>query len=90
MVPENLKENNYQLKDSFTWTVGGLVQGGRRPHSAAARFFQAQNPRGDFTFDQQFTENINDTKTDPGSALASFLVGNPIYFSGMVSAGRLG
>jgi hypothetical protein len=78
--PENLKENNYQLKDSFTWTRGrhSFKLGGdliRRQHG----FFQAQNPRGDFTFDQQFTENINDTTTDPGSALASFLVGNPIY-----------
>ena len=78
--PEILKENNYQLKDSFTWTHGrhSFKAGGdliRRHHG----FFQTQNPRGDFTFDQQFTENINDTTSDPGSALASFLVGNPIY-----------
>jgi hypothetical protein len=78
--PENLKENNYQLKDSFSWTHGrhSLKVGGdviRRQHG----FFQTQNPRGDFTFDQQFTENINDTTSDPGSALASFLIGNPIY-----------
>ncbi len=78
--PEILNENNYQLKDSFTWThgrhsfkVGGDVI--RRQHG----FFQTQNPRGDFTFDQQFTENINDTTDDPGSSLASFLLGNPIY-----------
>jgi hypothetical protein len=78
--PEILKENNYQLKDSFSWThdrhsfkAGGDVI--RRQHG----FFQTQNPRGDFTFDQQFTENINDTVSDPGSALASFLIGNPIY-----------
>ena len=78
--PEILKENNYQLKDSFTWTHGrhSFKVGGdliRRQHG----FFQTQNPRGDFTFDQQFTENINDTTSDPGSSLASFLIGNPIY-----------
>ncbi|MGB2635909.1 MAG: TonB-dependent receptor [Candidatus Acidiferrum sp.] len=78
--PEILKENNYQLKDSFSWTHGrhSFKAGGdliRRQHG----FFQTQNPRGDFTFDQQFTENINDTTDDPGSSLASFLVGNPIY-----------
>jgi hypothetical protein len=78
--PEILKENNYQLKDSFSWTIGrhSLKFGGdliRRQHG----FFQTQNPRGDFTFDQQFTENINDIATDPGSSLASFLIGNPIY-----------
>ena len=78
--PENLKENNYQLKDSFTWTRGrhSFKVGGdliRRQHG----FFQTQNPRGDFTFDQQFTENLNNTTADPGSSLASFLLGNPIY-----------
>ena len=78
--PENLKENNYQLKDSFTWTHGrhSFKTGGDvilRQHG----FYQTQNPRGDFSFDQQFTENINDTATDPGNALASFLIGNPIY-----------
>jgi Carboxypeptidase regulatory-like domain len=78
--PEILKENNYQLKDSFSWTQGrhSFKAGGdliRRQHG----FFQTQNPRGDFTFDQQFTENINDTTDDPGSSLASFLIGNPIY-----------
>jgi hypothetical protein len=77
--PEILKENNYQLKDSFSWTVGrhSLKFGGdliRRQHG----FFQTQNPRGDFTFDQQFTENLNNIGTDPGSSLASFLIGNPI------------
>jgi len=78
--PENLKENNYQLKDNFTWTHGrhSFKTGGdliRRQHG----FYQTQNPRGDFSFDQQFTENVNDTTNDPGSALASFLIGNPIY-----------
>ena len=78
--PEILKENNYQLKDSFSWTHGrhSFKVGGdliRRQHG----FFQTQNPRGDFTFDQQFTENLNDTTSAPGNALASFLIGNPIY-----------
>lgn len=77
--PEILKENNYQLKDSFSWTIGhhSLKFGGdliRRQHG----FFQTQNSRGDFTFDQQFTENLNDITDDPGSSLASFLIGNPI------------
>jgi hypothetical protein len=77
--PEVLKENNYQLKDAFTWTHGrhSFKAGGdliRRQHG----FFQTANPRGDFYFDQQFTENINDTTSDPGSTLASFLIGNPI------------
>ncbi|HTZ46538.1 MAG TPA: carboxypeptidase-like regulatory domain-containing protein [Verrucomicrobiae bacterium] len=78
--PEILKENNYQLKDSLTWIHGrhSFKMGGdliRRQHG----FFQTQNPRGDFTFDQQFTENLNDTVDDPGDALATFLIGNPIY-----------
>jgi Carboxypeptidase regulatory-like domain len=78
--PEILKENNYQLKDSLTWIHSrhSFKMGGdliRRQHG----FFQTQNPRGDFTFDQQFTENLNDIADDPGDALASFLIGNPIY-----------
>ena len=81
--PENLKENNYQLKDSFTWTHGrhSFKTGGdliRRQHG----FFQTQNPRGDFTFDQQFTSDVSyggSNNPNPGSALASFLIGNPIY-----------
>jgi len=78
--PENLKENNYQLKDSLTWIHGrhSFKAGGdliRRQHG----FFQVQNSRGDFTFDPQFTENLNNTPEDPGSSLASFLIGNPIY-----------
>ena len=78
--PENLKENNYQLKDSFTWNHGrhSFKAGGDliwRQHG----FFQTQNPHGDFTFDQQFTQNLNNTTADPGSALATFLIGNPIY-----------
>ncbi len=83
--PEILNENNYQLKDSFTWIRGRhtMKMGGdliRRQHG----FFQTQNTRGDFTFDQQFTSDINsnDSATlqseNPGSPLASFLVGYPI------------
>lgn len=77
--PEILKENNYQLKDSMSWTHGrhSFKAGGdliRRQHG----FFQTQNARGDFTFDPQFTENLNDLTDDPGDALASFLIGNPI------------
>lgn len=77
--PEILKEDNYQLKDSFQWTHGhhSFKAGGdliRRQHG----FFQTQNSRGDFTFDPQFTENLNNITADPGSSLASFLAGNPI------------
>jgi hypothetical protein len=76
--PEILNENNYQLKDSFTWSHGrhALKVGGdliRRSHG----FFQTQNTRGDFTFDQQFTEDLNNPGTT-GSALGSFLLGYPI------------
>ena len=76
--PEILKENNYQLKDSLTWTHGrhSLKFGGdliRRDHG----FFQTQNTRGDFTFDQQFTQDLNNPNTT-GSGLASFLLGYPV------------
>jgi len=64
--PENLRENNYQLLDSFTYTHGRHIfkMGGdlrRRQHG----FFQTQNPRGDLSFNGQFT----------GNALADFLIG---------------
>ena len=81
--PETLKENNYQLKDSFTWVrarhsfkAGGDVI--RRHHG----FFQTQNDRGDFTFDPEFTSDLTYPGTNnpnPGSSLASFLLGYPIY-----------
>ena len=81
--PENLKENNYQLKDNFTWTHGrhSFKTGGdviRRQHG----FYQTQNPRGDFSFDQLFTSDVSyqgSNNPNPGSALASFLIGNPSY-----------
>jgi len=84
--PEILNENNYQLKDSLTWIRGrhSLKMGGdliRRQHG----FFQGQNTRGDFTFDNQFTEDLtfvqtadNPNNPNPGSSLASFLLGYPI------------
>lgn len=50
----------------------------RRQHG----FFQGQNPRGDFTFDNQFTEDLtkasDPNNPNPGSSLASFLLGYPI------------
>ncbi len=81
--PEILNENNYQLKDSITWIRGrhSLKTGSdliRRQHG----FFQGQNPRGDFTFDNQFTEDLTKASDpynpNPGSSLASFLLGYPI------------
>ena len=54
--PEDLRENNYQLLDSFTYTRGRHIfkMGAdlrRRQHG----FFQTQNPRGDLGFNGQFT-----------------------------------
>jgi outer membrane receptor protein involved in Fe transport len=64
--PENLREDNYQLLDSFTYIRGrhSLKAGGdlrRREHG----FFQVQNTRGDLFYTGQFT-------SDP---LADFLIG---------------
>jgi carboxypeptidase family protein len=78
--PEFLTENNYQLLDSFTYVHGRhtLKFGGDlrlRKHS----FFQALNPQGVMSFDQQFTEDL--TTGTGGSALASFLLGYPISAS---------
>ncbi len=75
--PEYLRENNYQIIDSFSWTHNRHslkfgVDLRRREHG----FFQTQNERGDYTFDQQFTENLTDSTG--GSPLASFLLGYPI------------
>lgn len=75
--PEDLRENNYQLSDSFTLVHGSHsfkmgVDLRRRLHG----FSQAQNERGDLSFDQQFTEEVN-TSTG-GDPLASFLLGYPI------------
>lgn len=54
--PEMLRENNYQLLDSFTYIRGhhAIKVGGdlrRRRHG----FFQTQNTRGDLVFNGQFT-----------------------------------
>lgn len=75
--PEFLRENSYQLVDSFTlirgrhsWKFGGDIR--RRRHG----FFQTQNARSDLNFDQQFTWDLS-TQT-AGSSLASFLLGYPI------------
>jgi outer membrane receptor protein involved in Fe transport len=64
--PENLREDNYQLLDSFTYIHGrhSFKMGAdlrRREHG----FFQVQNTRGDLYYTGQFT-------TDP---LADFLIG---------------
>lgn len=74
--PEFLRENNYQLIDSFTlvrgrhfFKVGGDLK--RRQHG----FFQTQNSRGDFYFDPLMTENLGDGSG--GSDVASFLLGYP-------------
>jgi hypothetical protein len=75
--PEILRENNYQLLDAFSYVhnrhafkIGGDVR--LRNHG----FFQTQNSRGDMTFDQQFTSDLN--SGNGGSDLASFLLGYPI------------
>ena len=74
--PEFLRENNYQLIDSFTLVHGrhSFKFGGdlkRRQHG----FFQTQNRRGDFYFDPLMTENLTDSTG--GSDVASFLLGYP-------------
>ena len=74
--PEFLRENNYQLIDSFTLVHGrhSFKFGGdlkRRQHG----FFQTQNRRGDFYFDPLMTENLTDGSG--GSDVASFLLGYP-------------
>jgi len=74
--PEFLRENNYQVIDSFTlvhgrhsFKIGGDLK--RRQHG----FFQTQNSRGDFYFDPLMTENLGDGSG--GSDVASFLLGYP-------------
>lgn len=75
--PEFLNENNYQIIDSFTLihnqhSMKFGVDLKRLEHG----FFQTQDERGDYVFDQQFTENLVDGTG--GSPLASFLLGYPI------------
>jgi hypothetical protein len=75
--PEFLRENSYQLVDGFTlnrgrhsWKFGADIR--RRRHG----FFQTQNSRSDWNFDQQFTQDLSSGAE--GNALASFLLGYPI------------
>ena len=75
--PEFLNENNYQYSDAFTYVhnrhsfkIGVDVR--RRLHG----FFQTQNARGDMSFDELFTSDLN--SDTGGSALASFLMGYPV------------
>ncbi len=75
--PEFLNENNYQFVDSFSvlhdqHSMKFGVDLKRREHG----FFQTQDERGDYVFDQQFTDNLVDNTG--GSPLASFLLGYPI------------
>jgi hypothetical protein len=76
--PEFLRENNYQVLDSFTyirgrhtWKVGADLR--LRRHG----FFQALNPTGTLNFDQQFTDDL--TTSNGGGALATFLLGYPSF-----------
>ncbi len=77
--PELLYENNYQVLDSFSYlTARHALKFGADLKLRRHSMFQTQNPRGDLNFDQQFTESLVDSSG--GSALASFLLGYPIYF----------
>jgi hypothetical protein len=78
--PEFLKENNYQVLDSFTYIRGrhAFKAGGDlklRRHG----FFQALNPTGTMNFDQQFTSDLNNPSQQTGNALATFELGYPIF-----------
>jgi len=71
--PENLREDNYQLLDSFTYIHGRhSIKAGadlrRREHG----FFQVQNTRGDLYYTGQFTSSDPSVYTVP---LADFLIG---------------
>lgn len=75
--PENLRENNYQYIDSFTYIRGDhTIKAGIDVRRRLNSFNQTQNARGDFSFDQQFTEDL--VTDQGGSPLASFLLGYPI------------
>ncbi len=75
--PEQLRENNYQALDTFTYLRGhhAFKFGVDYKHRAHG-MFQTQNPHGDLYFDAQFTDNLVDGSG--GSPLASFLLGYPI------------
>lgn len=54
--PENLRENNFQLIDSVSVSRGNhILKFGGDIRLRRHGFFQTQNPRGDLTFDGQFT-----------------------------------
>jgi hypothetical protein len=75
--PETLRENNYQYIDAFTYIRGShTFKVGVDIRRRMNGFNQTQNARGDFSFDQQFTEDLNTGQG--GSPLASFLLGYPI------------
>ncbi len=76
--PEFLRENNYQVLDSFTYIRGRhTLKVGANLLLRRHGFFQALNPTGTMNFDQQFTDDLN--TSDGGSALATFLMGYPSY-----------
>lgn len=75
--PEFLRENNYQLIDSFSYLHGKhSIKAGIDLRRRKNGFYQVQNARGDLFFDQQFTDNLSDGVG--GSPVASFLLGYPI------------
>ena len=75
--PELLRENNYQYLDSFTYIRGAhSFKVGVDIRRRLNGFDQTQNARGDFSFDQQFTEDL--VTGTGGVPLASFLTGYPI------------
>jgi Carboxypeptidase regulatory-like domain len=75
--PELLRENNYQYLDSFTYIRGShSFKVGVDIRRRLNGFDQTQNARGDFSFDQQFTEDL--VTGTGGAPLASFLLGYPI------------
>lgn len=79
--PEFLKENNYQVQDAFTYIKGKhAFKFGTDVRRRSHGFFQTQNSRGDFSFDQQFTNDPSNlvATNAGGSSLASFLIGYPI------------
>jgi hypothetical protein len=56
--PEDLRENNYQLLESMNITHGSHnIKVGADIRLRRHGFFQTQNPRGDLTFDGQFTDD---------------------------------
>jgi hypothetical protein len=76
--PEFLRENNYQVLDSFTYIHGRhTVKVGADLKLRRHGFFQALNPTGVVNFDQQFTDDL--ASSNGGSALATFLMGYPSF-----------